>query len=131
VTRRLTNKQREALWDTECLKSLVHGRGRFPICALCELPITPGQQWHSNHDRHLPRALGGALDGLSHARCNESHNHDHDTPLAAKAKRIRQKHIGAWRSARPMQGGRNGKLKKKIDGSVVDRVTKEPPMRRL
>lgn len=93
---RLTASQRESLYDAEVEKAIADSRGLFPICRLCDLPISPGQRWHDNHDKYLPHAIGGERDGISHARCNLRHNHEHDTPLVAKVKRIRRKHIGAY-----------------------------------
>ena len=96
---KLSTKQSEKLYD--------HYRGDmlFPACSLCSLPIYPGQQWDKSHDKYLPKALGGELVGLAHRRCNRLWNNRHDTPLVAKVKRIRQKHIGAHRStSRPIAG---------------------------
>ena len=124
--RSLTAKQREELWNAEAAKALRDGRGTFPICRLCDLPVFPGQRWHDNHDRHLPRAIGGERDGLSHERCNIMHARTHDVPLIAKAKRIRRKHIGAFQTRTQMRFGRYDKLKKKMDGTVVLRSTEEP-----
>jgi hypothetical protein len=102
---RLTTKQREELYDA------CKGEREFPPCALCGLPIFAGQQWDVSHDKYLPGALGGKVDGISHRRCNRLHNNRHDTPLVAKRKRIRQKHIGAYRVSRPMIGARESDIK--------------------
>jgi hypothetical protein len=59
MTRRLTTKQREELYDAEVAKARAAGRGDFPICNLCGVGIFPGQKWHVSHDPHRPRALGG------------------------------------------------------------------------
>lgn len=123
---RLTSAQREQLWDDECAVALAARRGQFPICKLCDLPIFPGQKWHNNHDRFLPHAIGGECDGISHKRCNEKHNHAHDTPLVAKVKRIRRKHIGAWRPARLMLGSRDSNIKITMHSGPVDRRTGLP-----
>ena len=116
---RLTSAQREDLYDCEVAKALASGRGQFPICRLCDLPIFPGQQWHDNHDRYLPHAIGGERDGISHARCNLNHNHTHDTPLVAKVKRQRRKHIGAHLPAfRLIPGSKGSGIRKRINGEV-------------
>lgn len=93
---RLTASQREDLYDAEVVKAIAAKRGEFPICRLCDNPIGPGQKWADNHDKYLPHAIGGDRDGISHKRCNERWNNIHDTPLVAKVKRIRRKHIGAY-----------------------------------
>lgn len=110
---RLTSSQREALWDRECAKAVAGGNGQFPICNLCALPIFPGQRWHESHNKFLPHAIGGDVDGIAHERCNLNHNHTHDTPLVAKVKRIRQKHIGAYRRHETFRGWR------KFNGTAV------------
>lgn len=81
MRRSLTKNQREALYDAEVAKAQAARRGDFPICALCDNPIFPGRKWHDNHDKHLPHALGGERDGISHARCNLDHAHSHAYPV--------------------------------------------------
>lgn len=116
---KLSTTKREKLYD--------HWRGtaEHPTCNLCSLPITAGQDWDESHDPHLPRALDGKVTGLAHRRCNQIHNNTHDTPLVAKNKRVRQKHIGAFKTRRPMPGGRNDPRKRTMSGQVVDRATGE------
>jgi hypothetical protein len=126
MTRRLTTKQREDLYDAEVAKARATGRGDFPICNLCGVGIFPGQKWHVSHDPHHPRALGGAVDGLAHDRCNTQHNHAHDTPLVAKVNRIRQKHIGAYQPDRPMLGSVASGIAKPFRGPPLDRRTGMP-----
>lgn len=123
---RLTNRQREDLWDSECAKARERGE-RWPRCNICSCFImVPGDRWHISHDPYLPRALGGAIAGVAHDLCNRRWNQQHDTPLVAKSKRIRQKFIGAYRSRSPMQGGRDDPRKRTFDGRVVDRATGLP-----
>lgn len=104
---RLTNKQREELYD-RC-----RGEREFPLCNICFVEITTGQRWHESHNPYLPKALGGLIDGIAHDRCNFKHAREYDVPLIAKAKRIRQKHIGAYRSRQPIAGWR------RFDGTPV------------
>jgi|GEM_PF-5122552 len=116
---RLTAAQREALWDNEAAKAAASLRGQFPICALCGNGIFPGQLWHQNHDRHLPHAIGGEVDGISHVKCNLDHAHRVDVPLIAKVKRIRQKHIGAQlRSQRLIPGSKGSGIRQRMDGTI-------------
>ncbi len=112
---RLTATRREEIYDA------ARGEREHPICKLCDLPIVPGQEWDVSHDKHLPKALGGKVDGIAHRRCNREHGHSHDTPLVAKAKRIRQKHIGAWQPRTVMPGSRESGLKRKMNGTVERR----------
>jgi len=110
---RLTSKDREKLYDT------CRGEREFPPCAICGLEIHPGQDWDKSHDKHLPKALGGKVDGIAHRRCNREHNNRVDTPRIAKAKRQRQKHIGAHRSAsRPIPGSRASGIRRRMNGQV-------------
>lgn len=106
------------------------GKARCPTCNLCNMLIEPGQEWDESHNPLLPGALGGKVTGLAHRRCNRLHNNLHDTPLVAKNKRIRQKHIGAYRTRFPMRGGRNDRIKRTMRGEVVDRATGIPLHRR-
>jgi hypothetical protein len=121
--KRLTSAQREELWDSEVAKTLASGRGQFPICNICGNGIFPGQEWHVSHNKHLPHAIGGDVDGISHARCNLDHNHAIDTPLVAKVKRQRQKHIGAFQRSvfNRLPCGRDSQWRKKLTGEVVPR----------
>lgn len=121
-----STRDREKLYDAEAAKASAAGRGARPICRLCDLPIQPGQAWDVNHEAHKPRWLGGAIDGISHRRCNRRHNNDIDTPLFAKSNRIRRAYIGATVSRRPLPGGRYDRIKKRVDGVVVLRATGEP-----
>ena len=44
----------------------------------------------------------------------------------AKGHRVRDRHIGAKKASRPMRFGRNDRLKRKMDGTIVDRATGKP-----
>lgn len=114
---RLTAKQREELWDTEAAKALAAKRGPYPICALCNLPVTPGQSWHDSHNKYWPHAVGGERDGIAHVRCNLRHNNLHDTPLVAKVKRQRQGFIRAKQPRQTMVGSRASGIRIPMDGS--------------
>lgn len=117
----LTTKQREQLYDA------CRGDKLYPDCNICLLPISAGQSWHESHNPHLPKALGGLVDGIAHQRCNLDHAHRIDIPLIAKIKRVRQKFIRATvASRRPLPGGRGDNMKKRMDGTVVDRRTGLP-----
>lgn len=121
IRRRLTSPQREALYKAEAMKAHEAGRGEHPICKLCDQPIMPGRTWNENHEAHKPHWLGGQVDGISHEYCNRRHNNTHDTPLFAKSERVRKRHLDFTRPQQPMPGGRDDRLRKKINGQVVER----------
>lgn len=122
----LTARQREQLYDREAKAARTSGLGEYPICNLCDCPVGPGQAWDESHVG-APKALGGTDTGLAHRRCNREHGARIVTPMVAKTKRSRQKHIGArLRSARPLPGGRDSNIKITINGGPVDRRTGEP-----
>lgn len=124
--RRLSPKQRKALYESERDKAIEAGRGTFPICNLCTLSIIGGQRWHQSHNPYLPRALGGFVDGIAHERCNLRHAHTHDVPLIAKSKRIREKFLDQRRTQTPLPGGRDDRLKRTMKGKTVLRESGEP-----
>lgn len=115
--RRLSTRERQTLWDCECAKT-----GSFPQCNLCLLPVRPGQAWEESHFP-IPYALGGKEIAIAHKRCNHQHGAKIVTPMVAKTKRVRIRHIGAYRSSRPLPCGRDSRLSKKISGEIVPRLT--------
>lgn len=120
--RRLSSTKREELYKAEAAKAHAAGKGDLPICNLCGLPIDGiRQRWDESHDPRKPHWLGGDVDGIAHSRCNNRHAAEHDTPLFAKSNRIRRRFIGAQRSLTPLPGGRDDRLKKKVNGRVVPR----------
>jgi hypothetical protein len=119
--RRLTTKQRKALYDSEVEKARAADRGDYPICRLCDLPIMPGSFWNENHEGHKPLWLGGKVDGISHARCNRINNQTYATPLFAKSERVIKKHLDITRSRSPVPGGRDDTIKRTMSGQVVPR----------
>lgn len=123
--RRLSPKQRKALYEHERDKAIEEGRGTFPVCNICTLSIIGGQRWHESHNPYLPRALGGYVTGIAHERCNLRHAHEHDVPLIAKQKRIREKHLDQRRTLQPLPGGRDDRLKRKVNGKTVIRASGE------
>lgn len=126
IRRRLSTKQREALYESEAGKAREAGRGEFPICNLCDMPITRGREWDESHDPTKPRWLGGQVTGIAHRRCNRLHNNSHDTPLYAKSERVRKRFMDFTRSQSPLPGGRDDDLMRKINGETVLRSTGQP-----
>jgi hypothetical protein len=64
-----------------------------------------GDRWVVSH-MPLPLCLGGEEVGVAHKRCNQLRWANTEAPQVAKEKRVRAKHIGAHRSARPFRGWR-------------------------
>lgn len=121
---RLSSKDREKLYDAEALRAREAGRGDYPICNLCDLPVKPGQAWDESHDG-TPKALGGTSVGVAHRRCNRWHGAKIVTPMVAKVKRQRRAYIGARVPRSIMPGSRADWRKVKINGDVVLRSTGE------
>ena len=113
---------RERLWDAEAARAVRNGRGQYPVCNLCDSPIGIGQDWDESHIGR-PKALGGALTGCAHRRCNRDHNNRFVTPSVAKAKRQARVHKGCKQTATPLPFGRNTSRSKKLNGEVVARQT--------
>lgn len=117
--RRLSSKQREQLYESEAAKARDEEQGDFPICRLCGVAVLPGQKWNENHEGHKPLWLGGKVDGISHARCNRDNARLYAVPLWAKSERVRKRFLDITRSRSPMPGGREDRIKKKINREVV------------
>lgn len=125
--RRLSTKQREALWQSEADKAEAAGLGVLPICNICRMPIVHGTLWDESHDPFKPLWLGGSVTGIAHRRCNRLHNNAHDTPAFAKSERVRKRFMDFTRARSPLPGGRDDDLKKTMRGEVVRRATGERP----
>lgn len=119
--RRLSARAREELWKAQAAKARENERGEYPICVHCDEMILPGRLWDACHDPHKPRWMGGEIVGCGHMRCNRMHGSTHDTPKFAKNERIRKRHLDFTRSDNPLPGGRDDRLKKKLNGQVVQR----------
>ena len=114
--RRLTRNQRKNLFDDH------NG-----ICHRCGIRIDAehGEAWHAGHIIAL--SLGGD-DDLSnmrpeHISCNMKDAWEKVKPLAAKAARIRARHLGIKKKTKSWGYGRGDKFKKKVSGEVVLRET--------
>jgi 5-methylcytosine-specific restriction endonuclease McrA len=94
-------------------------------CEECGVTIRPGNG--PEFDHIVPDAIGGGND-LNNCRvlcrpCHGTKTAKHDIPAISKTKRIAAKHIGAKTPSRnPLPGGRNGRFKRKINGTVEDRL---------
>ena len=96
------------------------------MCAICGGKIDGvGERWILEHMR--PLALGGADDESNMAPVHEgcalakTFGKSGDIAKAAKAKRVKTKHLGLKKSKNPLPGGKGSKWKKKIRGGVVVR----------
>jgi hypothetical protein len=113
--KRLSTTERERLYDD------ARGDRIFPVCPRCGLPVFPTDRWHAGHE--LSPLLGGrnVSDQVEHGRCNLAFAAQVEVPLIAHNNRMRQRFIGAFQSRFPLPGGRDDRLKRKIDGTVVER----------
>lgn len=119
------SRLREQVWQLECLVARKAGRGDYPICIHCDLPVTPDQAWDRAHAT-VARAFGGKSVGVGHRRCNQLDNNQVVTPMAAKADAVRKKHLGIsgpGLGRSPMQAGRRSRISKTIGGGVRPRLT--------
>lgn len=96
------------------------------MCAICGGKIDGvRERWVLEHLR--PLALGGADDESNMAPVHEgcalakTFGKSGDLAKAAKAKRVKSKHLGIKKSKKPLPGGKGSKFRKKVDGSVVRR----------
>lgn len=93
-------------------------------CHLCSGQIGATEAWDVSHE--IPLAQGGEDTEtnwrMAHRKCHRAHTATVDLPAIAKTRRIRARHFGAKApSRRPLPFGRNSKLKKKVNGQVVQR----------
>lgn len=91
-------------------------------CQNCGNKLTAGNI-HFHHDKEC--AFGGTSD-LQNCipLCKNCHGKitGKRAAVIAKSNRVRAKHIGLWQPARPsFQTNRNGRFKKKMDGTVERR----------
>lgn len=90
------------------------------LCVICKLKVRP--PWIVEHV--IPLGLGGADTddncGPAHEHCRRLKDKT-DVPAIAKAKRMKAKAVGAWRSSRPMPGSRGTRWKKTFSHGTVER----------
>jgi 5-methylcytosine-specific restriction protein A len=96
------------------------------ICALCGTQINGvRERWIVEHLRALELGGTDTEDNMApaHEACaiakTVGKNGDH--ARAAKAKRVKSKHLGIKKSKNPLPGSKGSKWKRKMDGSVVER----------
>lgn len=127
IRRRLTSKQREALYQSEADKAREAGLGDLPFCNICKMPILRGREWDVSHDPSKGRWLGGLVTGIAHRKCNRDHGAQVETPKFAKSERTLKRHLDFTRSRTPLPGGRDDSIKKTMRGDVVVRATGQSP----
>ena len=118
-------KARDYLYSREKHAAGLAGRGDFPICPHCDLPVTPDQAWDEVHI-DIPRAFGGKSTGVGHRECNQRDNHRVVTPAFAKCEEVRKKFVGIkgpGLGPAPMQCGRRSQLTKTMRHGVQPRQT--------
>lgn len=106
----LSTRRKLAIWERE--------KG---LCMLCSCRLQPGAFIYE-HVRALE--LGGSdTDDNIRLTClpcaGEKTRDDHGR--AAKAKRVKSKHLGLKKSKNPLPGSKGSKWKRKIDGTIVPR----------
>jgi 5-methylcytosine-specific restriction enzyme A len=92
------------------------------ICQETGRKITPADQWDCDHEIAL-------ANGGQHRESNlrpvlrEAHRSKtkQDVALKAKIDRVRKKHLGVKTKKAKLPGSRDGRWKKKLDGTVVRR----------
>jgi 5-methylcytosine-specific restriction protein A len=113
--RRLSRLQRTKIFDDD------NG-----VCCICGFAIqaSHGERWIIEHLK--PLWLGGADDesnmGPAHYRCAIEKTTS-EAPVKAKSDRVRANFLGIRKPKRHRWGyGKDDRLKKKIDGTVVERT---------
>ena len=96
------------------------------ICALCGGQIDGiRERWIVEHLRALELGGSDTEDNMApaHEGCaiakTVGKNGDH--ARAAKAKRVKSKHLGIKKSKNPLPGSKGSKWKRKMDGTIVER----------
>ena len=96
------------------------------LCHICQGKILVGEDWEIEHI--IPIALGGEDSGdnlaLAHKSCHRQKTKA-DVGRVAKAKRQRSFHLRGKVTKQPLPFGKSSKLKRKLDGTVVKRWTKD------
>lgn len=111
---------RRAISTRERVRIFEHHAG---TCHLCGGKINAGEAWDVDHI--LPLALGGEDGGdnlaPAHAKCHRAKTVS-DVSRIRKADRQRAAHIGAKPPSRtPMPFGKGSRLKRKLNGEIVER----------
>ena len=95
-------------------------------CHRCNRKITPSDGWTLEHRIALVNGGRNAESNLC-LTCNWCLPAKNAEDVAQKSHnaKVRIRHVGIKKPSR-FAGGRNSRLKRKLDGTVVDRITGEP-----
>lgn len=121
-----SSKQRDYLWSRECLAAWRAGRGRLPICNICDTPVQIDDPWDESHDPAQPRVFGGKSVGIAHRGCNHRHGYMVVKPQVDKCDRVRARHLGLkgpGLGRYPMKAGRRSAVTKTMNRGVKPRLT--------
>ena len=92
------------------------------ICHICQGKILGHEQWEIEHI--IPISLGGEDGGdnlaPAHQSCHRGKTKE-DIRRLSKAKRQRAFHLGNRVSRTPLPFGKSSKLKRKLDGTIIQR----------
>jgi hypothetical protein len=119
------SRHRDYLYSEARTAAQLAGRGNFPICPHCDLPVQPGQAWDEVHVG-TPKVFGGKSKTVGHRRCNQLDNNLVVTPAAARANEVRKRHLGIkgpGLGRTPMRGGVRSRERKTMRHGVVRRLT--------
>lgn len=109
--RTLSTKARVALFQE-------HGG----TCHICGGKINVGEAWEVEHI--IPLSMGGEDEQgnmrPAHKKCHAGKTKK-DVAAVSKAKRRQARHLGIKTSKTPLPFGKNSKLKRKMDGTIVER----------
>jgi hypothetical protein len=120
------SRKRDAIWQCECLAAWRSGRGRLPICNLCDTPVLTDEPWHESHHPDHPRVFGGKSVGVAHALCNLLHGANVVKPAVDKCNRVRDRHLGLkgpGLGRYPMKAGRRSRFTKTMRRGLQQRTT--------
>ena len=110
--RALSRRDRLAVWEAH--------KG---VCCICGVKIDGvRERWIVEHVRALELSGEDSRENMApaHERCGIEKTRD-DHARAAKAKRVKARHIGIRKAKRPFPGSRASGLKKCMDGTVERR----------
>lgn len=122
---RFGSRHRDELYSGAKVAAYLAGRGEFPICPHCDLPVTPDQAWDEAHVG-TPKCFGGKSKMVGHRECNQRDNHLNVTPAFAKSERVRKRHVGITGPGlgrHPMRCGRRSRETKTMGRGVQRRTT--------
>lgn len=96
-------------------------------CEVCTRKLMPGDAWQADH---IVALVNGGANRESNLRCICDWCHKAktraDVAEKSRTRRVQAKHAGVKSTSRtPMPFGRQDRRKRKVDGTVVDRVTGE------